>query len=76
MNQSDHSTPPSDDDLITPAEVSKMVSLSVELLKKLRQRKAGPRFYKLSHRSVRYRRADVLAWLAERASPTPDAPLS
>jgi predicted DNA-binding transcriptional regulator AlpA len=63
----------SDEDMLPSSEVSMMLGLSLAVLKKLRKQKKGPRFYRLSHRTVRYRRADVLAWLADRASPSTDA---
>jgi predicted DNA-binding transcriptional regulator AlpA len=60
--------PVDDDDMLTPEEVGAMLSVSIHVLAKLRRTRRGPRSYKLSHRTVRYRRADVLAWLHDRAS--------
>ncbi|WP_434481064.1 helix-turn-helix transcriptional regulator [Gemmatimonas sp.] len=66
---------PTHEDLLSPAEVSAMLSVSIHVLAKLRRSRRGPRFYKMSHRTIRYRRADVQAWLSAHASANPsDAP--
>ncbi|MEU3340694.1 helix-turn-helix domain-containing protein [Streptomyces sp. NPDC006668] len=55
------------DELLTPAETAPIVKLSVSTLKDKRWKGTGPRYIKLSPGRggrIRYRRADVLAWLA------------
>jgi predicted DNA-binding transcriptional regulator AlpA len=54
------------DELLSTAAVSEWLSLSMQWLEIGRHRGYGPRYCKLSPRRVRYRRADVLTWLAER----------
>lgn len=59
---------PNDGDLLKPQEVSKLLNVAVQTLANWRSLGIGPSFQKLSPtRSgrVRYRRADVLLWLAE-----------
>lgn len=58
------------DELMTPAQVSKLAKLSVRTLQDQRSRGRGPEFVKLSPGRagrVRYRRRDVYAWLANAA---------
>jgi predicted DNA-binding transcriptional regulator AlpA len=54
------------DELLTPAEVSRITRLSPSTLKDKRWRGTGPKFIKLSPGRggrVRYRRSSVDAWL-------------
>ena len=57
---------PSDTDaLLYPAEAAHLLALSSRTLEGLRLRGGGPPFVRLN-RAVRYRRADVLAWIKTR----------
>ena len=54
------------DELLTTSDVAEWLGLSTQWLEIGRGKNYGPRFIVLSTRRIRYRRADVLAWLAER----------
>lgn len=58
--KSEHQTNPNR--LITEHEAADMLCYSVRALQNCRHRGGGPRFVKVSARSVRYRVADLLAW--------------
>lgn len=54
------------DEWLTPSEAAKLAKLSVRTLSDRRWKKTGPPYRKLSPGKggrIRYRRADVLAWL-------------
>lgn len=53
-------------DLLTTAEVAVWLRVSHQWLEILRQRGDGPPFIRQSRTRVRYKRADVLAWLETR----------
>ncbi|MHA7826185.1 MAG: helix-turn-helix transcriptional regulator [Roseovarius sp.] len=52
--------------LVTEYEAADMLCYSVRALQNWRHRGGGPRFVKVSSRSVRYRIADILEWIDER----------
>src|SRR5271166_3121847 len=54
------------DQLLSTSDVAEWLGLSTQWLEIGRGTNYGPRFVVLSTRRIRYRRADVLAWLAER----------
>jgi predicted DNA-binding transcriptional regulator AlpA len=54
------------DDLLTTKEVSLWLNVSTQWIEIGRHKKYGPRYVRLSQRCVRYRRGDVLDWLASR----------
>jgi excisionase family DNA binding protein len=54
-------------DLLTQDEAAKFLRLPPRTLETWRVRGGGPRYIKISRRSVRYRRADLDAWVASRA---------
>lgn len=54
------------DRLMDEREASDLLCYSVRALQNWRHRGGGPRFVKVSGRSVRYRRRDLLAWIEER----------
>ena len=54
------------DELLTTAAVAEWLGLSTQWLEIGRSKGYGPRYVRLSTRRVRYLRAEVLAWLAER----------
>jgi len=54
-------------DYIDIAETARLTGMKPAQLAQLRHRGTGPRFYKPTPRTVRYRRSEVLAWLG--ASP-------
>ena len=51
--------------LLTQRQCAEMLVLSERTLERLRQSGLGPRYLRIRH-SVRYRPADVEAWLASR----------
>ena len=55
------------DALLSTSDTAEWLGVSVQWLEIGRHKGYGPRFLKLSPKVVRYRRADVLAWLTERA---------
>lgn len=52
--------------LVDEREAADMLCYSVRALQNWRHRGGGPRFIKVSSRSIRYRRGDLLTWIAER----------
>jgi predicted DNA-binding transcriptional regulator AlpA len=54
------------DDLLNSVEVAEWLGVSLPFVEIARHHGRGPKFIRLSARRVRYRRADVLAWLLER----------
>jgi predicted DNA-binding transcriptional regulator AlpA len=54
------------DDLLTTPALAEWLQVSSEWLEIGRSRGYGPKFIRLSPSRVRYRRSDVLEWLAER----------
>ena len=59
-----------DRSLLTTNEVAEVFRLSAGRLRNLRYRGLGPRGYRLG-KSIRYRLADVEAWLTAQADPPP-----
>lgn len=53
----------SDQDLLIASETAALLRISPGALANMRYRGSGPRFVTLGTRSIRYRRADVDAWL-------------
>lgn len=60
------STAGNPNDLLTTSEVAVWLRVSHQWLEILRQRGGGPPFIRQSRTRVRYKRADVLAWLDTR----------
>jgi len=54
------------DTLVDERQAASLLCYSVRALQNWRHRGGGPRFVKVSSRSVRYRRADLTAWVNER----------
>jgi predicted DNA-binding transcriptional regulator AlpA len=54
------------DDLLNTAEVSEWLAISTQWLEIGRSKGYGPKYIRVTPRRVRYRRADVVAWLMER----------
>lgn len=52
--------------MLSPEEVAELLSVPVKTVYSWRYRRTGPPGFKVG-KHVRYQRADVLAWLAERA---------
>ncbi|WP_233417173.1 helix-turn-helix transcriptional regulator [Halovulum marinum] len=52
--------------LVDEREAASILCYSVRALQNWRHRGGGPRFVKVSSRSVRYRRTDLAAWVEER----------
>ena len=55
------------DDLLSTSDLAEWLGVSTQWLEIGRSRGHGPKFIKLSPKCVRYRRADVLVWLSQRA---------
>jgi predicted DNA-binding transcriptional regulator AlpA len=53
-------------ELLNESEAAKIPALTGHAFRKYRQLGIGPPYIKISARCVRYRRADVLAWLEAR----------
>ncbi len=49
---------------LSPAEAAARVGVTERYLAHLRHSRRGPAYYTLGHRTVRYRVADVDAWMA------------
>ncbi len=54
------------DRLITEREAAEFLGYSQKALQKWRCEGGGPRFVRVSRRSIRYRRRDLIAWAEER----------
>jgi len=52
--------------LLTTKALAAWLGVSVQFLELARQRGNGPKFLRITERAIRYRRSDVLTWLAER----------
>ena len=52
--------------LLFPLEVAYLLGLDRRTLDSWRLRGDGPRFVRISARAIRYRRADLLAWIEAR----------
>ena len=69
MNDPD--TPPPVSPLMTPDETSQCLGLTPEQLDAISRRNAGPEFYTLSPRLIRYNRADVIRHAGITPDPAP-----
>lgn len=56
-----------DETLLDTREAARLLKLGVSTLEKMRGQKKGPRFLKLTNSTVRYKAADLEAWLEARA---------
>jgi predicted DNA-binding transcriptional regulator AlpA len=54
------------DDLLSTSDLAEWTGLSVQFFEIGRHRGYGPSYIRLSPRRIRYKRADVLAWLTAR----------
>ncbi len=54
------------DCLITEQEAAKFLGYTVRALQNWRVRGGGPKFVRVSSRSIRYRRRDLNTWIEER----------
>ena len=61
-----------DDDLITSKELARWLRVSISWVEQSRKYSYGPPVIYISKNAIRYKRADVLAWLAERAKKAED----
>ncbi|RYG91017.1 DNA-binding protein [Loktanella sp. IMCC34160] len=52
--------------MMTEVEAADVLCYTVRALQNWRHRGGGPKFVKVSARSVRYRRRDLLAWINDR----------
>ena len=51
------------DQLLNEQEAARMLGFTIRALQNWRVRGGGPQYVKISKRSVRYRRRDILAWV-------------
>ncbi len=51
------------DQLLNEHDAARMLGFTIRALQNWRVRGGGPQFVKISKRSVRYRRRDLLAWV-------------
>lgn len=51
------------DQLVNEHEAAQALGFTIRALQNWRVRGGGPKFVKISRRSVRYRRRDLLAWI-------------
>lgn len=63
------------DQLMDEREAASILCYSVRALQNWRHRGGGPKFVKVSARSVRYRRRDLLAWVESRIVANTSQPL-
>jgi len=54
------------DQLLTEKETAELICYSHRALQNWRVRGGGPKYVKVSARSIRYQRRDVLNWIEER----------
>ena len=59
-------------DMLNQREAAKLIGVSPFTMNGWRHRRTGPPFIRISSRCVKYRRADVLAWLEARRVETSD----
>ena len=64
------------DCLVNEHEAADMLCYTVRALQNWRCRGGGPKFVKVSGRSVRYRRRDLLAWIEERTVRSTSEPIN
>jgi predicted DNA-binding transcriptional regulator AlpA len=65
--QSDHTDPDYLDRLLTEIEAADFLGYTIRALQNWRLRGGGPPFIRISGRSVRYRRRDLIAWIESRS---------
>lgn len=53
-------------EFLTPEQLAVVIRSTTESLAQMRFRGTGPRFVRVTRRTILYRRADVDAWLASR----------
>jgi predicted DNA-binding transcriptional regulator AlpA len=61
---------PTGDRLVSEAETAALLGIAPRTLQEWRRKGAGPAFIRLTGRSIRYRQADVLAWVTARIRPS------
>ncbi len=54
------------DEIISQEECARLIGVADETFKRMRREGSGPPYFQVSKAVVRYSRARVLAWLAER----------
>jgi len=57
---------PDPDQLLTEKEAAELICYSQRALQNWRVRGGGPQYVKVSARSIRYQRRDVMSWIEER----------
>lgn len=60
--------------VLTAAEASELLTVSIPVLERMRKAATGPRFIRLSARRVGYSVADLRAWMLKRSEGGQDAP--
>lgn len=54
------------DSLLNEKQAAAILNYSTRALQKWRHKGSGPKFIRVSTRSIRYRRKDLIAWMDER----------
>jgi predicted DNA-binding transcriptional regulator AlpA len=57
------------DELVTESRAAELFGVSLRTLQAWRRNGTGPEFVRLSCRSIRYRHADLVAWVNARLKP-------
>lgn len=52
------------DQMLDPHQLGELLGMSTTALRYWRNRGIGPKYFRLSHNMVRYRRSDVEEWLS------------
>ena len=60
---------PADDVLISEAQTAVLLGVAQRTLQGWRRNRTGPQFVRLTSRSIRYRRRDLVAWINARFEP-------
>lgn len=58
------------DEILTPEEAGQLMKLDTKTLRRWRYERRGPAYFSLTHRTVRYYRSDVEAFIKDRAAAT------
>lgn len=61
-------------EFLTPEQLAAVIRSTTESLAQMRFRGTGPRFVRVTRRTILYRRADVDAWLQSRTFERTDQP--
>ena len=60
--------------MMTPRDAARYMGVDFNTVKRWRRTGEGPPFYRYSSRCVRYKRAELDAWIAQHSDPNTDSP--